>query len=80
MTDNNDALIDQMLTSLMEVPLSNATCEEVMIAFCKATAIIARIVEDTEDNSYILEEVLDLIRDQYENIDMDITVEDHFEH
>ena len=78
--ENNQEHIEQMMLALMAVPMPKASCGEVIIAYCRATATIARMVDETDsDGDSVLEDMVDLIREHYDT-DMDITIEEYHEH
>lgn len=83
MTDdvNNDKLINKMVTELMAVPKGDASQGEVIIAFCKATALLARMVGEFrgEDGEAVLDDMIDLIENYFETQTVIIT-EDYYEH
>ena len=79
MTDevNNQKLINQMVTELMAVPKGDATQGDVIIAFCKATALLARMVGEMRggDGEDVLEDMLDLIEGYFDTQTVIITEE-----
>lgn len=80
MTDkvNNQKLINQMVTDLMAVPKGDATQGEVIIAFCKAVALVARMIGDMRgDADEVLDDMLDLIESYYDTQTVIITEEYH---
>lgn len=82
MTDevNNQKLINQMVTDLMAVPKGDATQGEVIIAFCKAVALVARMIGDMRgDDAEVLGDMLDLIESYYDTQTVIIT-EEYYEH
>lgn len=60
MTDevNNQKLINQMVTELMAVPKGDATQGDVIIAFCKATALLARMIGEMRGGDDAAEDTL----------------------
>lgn len=83
MTDkvNDQKLINQMVTELMAVPKGDATQGDVIIAFCKATALVARMIGEMRDGEgdEVLDDMLDLIESYYDTQTVIIT-EDYYEH
>lgn len=83
MTDevNNQKLINQMVTDLMAVPKGDATQGEVIIAFCKAVALVARMIGDMRGDAddEVLGDMLDLIESYY-NTQTVIITEEYYEH
>lgn len=82
MTDevNNQKLINQMVTELMAVPKGDATQGEVIIAFCKTTALVARMIGDMRgDGDEVLDDMIDLIESYYDTQTV-ITTEEYYEH
>ena len=83
MTDevNNNDLINQMVTELMAVPKGDASQGDVIIAFCKATALLARMVGDMPggDGEDVLEDMLELIEGYFDTQTVIIT-EEYYEH
>lgn len=83
MTDevNNQKLINQMVTELMAVPKGDATQGDVIIAFCKATALVARMIGEMRgcEGDEVLDDMLDLIESYYDTQTVIIT-EEYYEH
>ena len=83
MTDevNNNDLINQMVTELMAVPKGDASQGDVIIAFCKATALLARMVGEMRggDGEDVLEDMLELIEGYFDTQTVIIT-EEYYEH
>lgn len=82
MTDdvNNQKLINQMVTELMAVPKGDATQGEVIIAFCKAAALVARMIGEMRgDDDEVLDDMIDLIESYYDTQTVVIT-EEYYEH
>ena len=83
MTDevNNQKLINQMVTELMAVPKGDATQGDVIIAFCKAIAIVAHMIGDMRggEGDEVLEDMIDLIESYYDTQTVIIT-EEYYEH
>lgn len=83
MTDevNNHDLINQMVTELMAVPKGEASQGDVIIAFCKATALLARMVGEMRggDGEDVLEDMLELIEGYFDTQTVIIT-EEYYEH
>ena len=83
MTDevNNRDLINQMVTELMAVPKGDASQGDVIIAFCKATALLARMVGEMRggDGEDVLEDMLELIEGYFDTQTVIIT-EEYYEH
>lgn len=83
MTDevNNHDLINQMVTELMAVPKGEASQGDVIIAFCKATALLARMVGEMrgEDGEEVLDDMIDLIEGYFDTQTVIIT-EEYYEH
>lgn len=82
MTDevNNQKLVNQMVTELMAVPKGDATQGEVIIAFCKTVALVARMIGDMRgDGDEVLDDMIDLIESYYDTQTV-ITTEEYYEH
>lgn len=83
MTDemNNQKLINQMVTELMAVPKGDATQGDVIIAFAKAAALLARMIGDMRggEGDEVLEDMIDLIESYYDTQTVIIT-EEYYEH
>ena len=83
MTDevNNNDLINQMVTELMAVPKGDASQGDVIIAFCKAAALLARMVGEMRggDGEDVLDDMLELIEGYFETQTVIIT-EEYYEH
>lgn len=77
MTDeeDNQKLINQMVTELMAVPKGDATQGDVIIAFAKAVALLARMVGEMRggDGEDVLEDMLELIEGYFETQTVIIT-------
>lgn len=76
-------LINKMVTELMAVPKGDATQGDVIIAFCKATALVARMIgemrggdDEAEDT---LEDMIELIESYFDTQTVIIT-EEYYEH
>jgi hypothetical protein len=83
MTDevNNQKLINQMVTELMAVPKGEASQGDVIIAFCKATALLARMVGEMrgEDGEEVLDDMIGLIEGYFDTQTVIVT-EEYYEH
>lgn len=83
MTDevDNQKLINQMVTELMAVPKGDATQGDVIIAFAKAVALLARMVGEMRggQGDETLDDILDLIEHYYDTQTVIIT-EEYYEH
>jgi len=83
MTDevNDQKLINQMVTELMAVPKGDASQGDVIIAFCKATALLARMIGEMRggDGEDVLEDMLELIKGYFETQTVIIT-EEYYKH
>ena len=78
---NNQKLINQMVTELMAVPKGDATQGDVIIAFAKAVALLARMVGEMRggQGDETLDDILDLIEHYYDTQTVIIT-EEYYEH
>jgi hypothetical protein len=84
MTDevNNQKLINQMVTELMAVPKGEASQGDVIIAFCKAVALLAHMIGEMrggEGGEEVLEDMFDLIEGYFESQTVIVT-EEYYEH
>lgn len=75
---NDHDLINQMVTELMAVPKGDASQGDVIIAFAKATALLARMVGEMrgDDGEDVLEDMLELIEGYFETQTV-VVVEDY---
>lgn len=77
MTDkkHDDDRINQMVTELMAVPKGDATHGDVIIAFSKAVALLARMIGEMQkdDSDEVLDDILDLIEHYYDTQTVTIT-------
>lgn len=83
MTDkvNNHKLINQMVTELMAVPKGDASQGDVIIAFAKAAALLARMVGEMrgDDGEEVLDDMIELIESYFDTQTVVITGE-YYEH
>lgn len=75
---HDDDRINKMVTELMAVPNGDATQGEVIIAFAKAVALLARMIGEMQkdDSDEVLDNIIDLIEGYYDTQTVLIT-EDH---
>ena len=75
---NDHDLINQMVTELMAVPKGDASQGDVIIAFAKATALLARMVGEMrgDDGEDVLEDMLELIEGYFET--QTVVVVEHY--
>ena len=83
MSDIDQEAINNMVIQLLAVPNGKSSEGEVIIAFAKAVAVVARMIGDRPGGHYdadeVLEDMFELIEDYFDQQDI-VTVEEFYEH